>query len=132
VRSAVRTYHLLGGKTGSAKPVSRFAARGDYPSKPARQTRRQPHRPARRYPLGAARSGFPAHRRALLHTLRVFSEYAENQTMTARRLGLRRSSLYQWLERIERVLGVAVDDARLHPILRLSCRLPTPRYPGSC
>jgi DNA-binding PucR family transcriptional regulator len=61
-----------------------------------------------------------AHRSELVHTLEVLLRHGGSPTRAAAALHLGRQSLYQRIERIETLLGVAVDDPALHASLLLA------------
>lgn len=62
-------------------------------------------------------------RARLLHTLEVFFDCAANKTETARRLHLRRQTLYQRLDKLSRVLGREVTDPATLADLQVAARI---------
>ncbi len=123
IRSALSTYRLLARTSGSTPAVAQVHCAWEVPEANLLAELGVSLTDLLGDPLSALRGQGAAPPDSLLHTLRAFYDCAENRTMTAQRLGIRRNSLYQRLDRIERLLGVAADDAQLRPMLRLSSRL---------
>lgn len=65
------------------------------------------------------------HRTGLVRTLELYLRHGTSATRTAAELHLRRQSLYQRLERIERLLGHSPSDPDLYPALLAACALAT-------
>jgi len=123
IRSALSTYRLLARTSGSTPAVAQVRCAWELPEANLLAELGVSLTDLLGDPLSALRGQGAAPPDSLLHTLQAFYDCAENRTMTAQRLGIRRNSLYQRLDRIERLLGVAADDAQLRPMLRLSSRL---------
>jgi purine catabolism regulator len=69
--------------------------------------------------VGALIAHDSRHRTELLRTLDTYLTHGLSKSATAAALGIRRQSLYDRLERVERLLGVEVDDADQQLGLRL-------------
>ena len=72
--------------------------------------------------VGALIAHDSRHRTELLRTLDTYLTLGTSKAAAAAALGIRRQSLYDRLERIQRLLGVELDDADQQLGLRLGCR----------